>query len=228
VVNVTKTLGLIALAGVLPLQAATPPTFHKDVEPILQKNCQTCHRPGQIAPMSFLSYQETRPWAKAIKTAVLSKKMPPWFADAHYGNFANDRRLSQADIDTLTAWVDGGGKEGSSKDAPAAREFADGWAIGKPDVVLGMPQAFNVPATGTIDYTWVVIPTGFTEDKWVQGAQCRPGNPAVVHHIIAGIRPPHPPCRPPTASRWHGRETLGRTSRATCSSNAAVSVIAAT
>src|SRR5260370_3067891 len=143
-------------------------TFNRDVLPVLQKNCQECHRAGEAAPMLLMNYKEARPWAKAIKTAVLSKKMPPWFADPHYGKFANDRRLSQADIDTLTAWVDGGAKEGNPKEAPAAKEFAEGWAIGKPDVVLQVPQAVDRPASGTIDYTWHRVPTDFPEDTQVE------------------------------------------------------------
>src|SRR5256885_6851766 len=99
---------------------SSPVTFTKDVLPVLQKNCQTCHRPGQIAPMSFLTYQSTRPWARAMKAAVLSRKMPPWFADARYGHFANDRSLKQSDMDTLVKWVDGGAVEGDAKDAPPA------------------------------------------------------------------------------------------------------------
>src|SRR5215510_8284174 len=100
-------------------QANTSLTFHKDVLPVLQKNCQICHRPGQIAPMSFLTYESVRPWAKAMKAAVLSRKMPPWFADPKYGHFSNDRALKQSDIDTIAAWADGGAKEGDPKDAPA-------------------------------------------------------------------------------------------------------------
>ena len=100
-------------------------TFHKDVESILQKNCQSCHRPGQIAPMSFLSYDSVRPWAKAIKNAVASKKMPPWFADEGKHAFSNQRKLTQAEIETLSAWADGGAPEGNPKDAPAPRVFTD-------------------------------------------------------------------------------------------------------
>ena len=184
----------LAVAGLS--MAATAPsqiTFNKDVLPVLQKNCQTCHRTGEVAPMSFLNYQEARPWAKAIKTAVLNKKMPPWFADPHYGKFANDRTLSQADIDTLVAWADTGAKEGNPKDAPKAIDFVAGWQIGKPDAVIEMPNEFDVPASGTIDYQYIVIPTSFTEDKWVQAAEARPGNTQLVHHIIAFIREPGNP-----------------------------------
>src|ERR1700741_1889287 len=111
------------------------PTFYKDVLPVLQKNCQSCHRPGEAAPMPLMTYNEARPWAKAIRQAVLTKKMPPWFADPHYGKFSNDPSLSQAEIDTLTAWVDGGAKEGDPAAAPAPVQFVDGWNIGKPDMV---------------------------------------------------------------------------------------------
>jgi hypothetical protein len=166
------------------------PTFYKDVLPVLEKNCQGCHRPGEAAPMSFLTFESTRPWAKSIKEAVLSKKMPPWFADGHYGKFANDRTLAAGDITTLVSWVDGGAKAGSPKDAPAPMDFVPGWRIGKPDKVFEMPEAFNVPASGTIDYQYIILPTGFTEDRYIQFAEARPGNTALVHHIIAFIREP--------------------------------------
>ena len=143
-------------------------TFNRDVLPVLQKNCQTCHRPGEIGPMPLLTYEGTRPWAKAIKAAVLSKKMPPWFADPKYGHFMNDRSLSQAEIDTLAAWSDAGAPEGNAKDKPAPVEWVDGWNISKPDQVVEMPVELEVPAKGTVEYTYMIVPTGFTEDKWVQ------------------------------------------------------------
>lgn len=187
----------VALAGGAAAFAASLPanvTYYKDVVPVLQNRCQECHRPGEVAPMSFMSYDEVRPWAKAIKTAVLTKKMPPWFADSHYGKFANDRALSQAEIDTLVAWTDGGSKPGNAKDAPKAREFFEGWSMGKPDLVLTMPQAVDVPASGVVEYTYVVIPTNFTEDRWIQAAETRAGARSAMHHIIAFVRPP--------GSRW--------------------------
>src|SRR5437016_6156436 len=165
-------------------------TFNKDVLPILQKNCQTCHRPGEAAPMSFLTYKDTRPWAKAIKQAVLTKKMPPWFADPHFGKFTNDRTLSQSTIDTLVAWADAGAPEGDEKDAPAPLEFVDGWNIGKPDRVFEIPNDYEVPASGVIEYQYIVVPSGITEDRWVQMAEVRPGNRAVVHHVIVYTRDP--------------------------------------
>src|ERR1700719_2514870 len=119
---------VLSLCSVALAVAATTPqvTFYKDVLPVLQKNCQTCHRPGEAAPMAFLSYDEARPWAKAIKTAGLTKKMPPWYADPHYGKFSNDRSLSQADLDTLVDWADSGAKAGDAKDAPKPVEWVEG------------------------------------------------------------------------------------------------------
>jgi Copper type II ascorbate-dependent monooxygenase, C-terminal domain len=185
----------IALAVILAASAAaatnsTGVTFNKEVLPILEKRCQDCHRPGEVAPMALLTYQDARPWAKSIRQAVLTKKMPPWFADPHYGKFSNDRSLSQGEIDTIVAWVDGGAKEGNPKDAPAPRTFVQGWNIGTPDMVLEMPNAFDVPATGKVDYMYVILPTNLKEDCWIQASEGRPGNRAVMHHVIVSIREP--------------------------------------
>lgn len=187
-----KLLISLGVSGVVALAAPNSPTvtYYKDVLPVLQKNCQGCHRPGEAAPMPFLTYDQTRPWAKAIRGAVLTKKMPPWFADAHYSKFANDRSLTQKEIDTLVAWAEGGAKEGSPKDAPIPLAFTEGWAIPKPDLVIDMPVDFEVPASGTVDYQYIILPTGLTEDKWVQMAEARPGNRQLTHHIIAFIREP--------------------------------------
>ena len=179
---------LVCCFSVVASGATGSVTFSKDVAPILQKNCQGCHRPGEAAPMSLRTYQEARPWAKAMKQAVLTKKMPPWFADAQYGHFRNDRSLPQKDIDTLVSWVDAGAPEGDPKDLPQPLAFVDGWNIGQPDMVLDMPEPFQVPASGTIEYQYVVLPYKFTEDRWVQMAEVRPGNRAMVHHVIAYIR----------------------------------------
>src|SRR2546427_245695 len=166
-----------------------PVTFDKDVLPILQKNCQTCHRPGEIAPMSFLTYKDTRPWAKAIKEAVVSRQMPPWFADPNYGHFENDRTLSADTIKTLVAWADAGAVEGDAKDAPPPVKFVDGWNI-KPDMVIEMPQDVQLPATGTINYKNILVKVNFAEDRWVVAADLRPRNNQVVHHMRANVRPP--------------------------------------
>jgi len=169
-----------------------PFTFHRDVEPIMQARCQGCHRPGEAAPMSFLSYDEVRPWAKAIRQAVLQKKMPPWFAEASDNRFRNDHRLSEREISTLVAWADQGAPQGDSADAPPPREFVEGWRIGTPDVVFKLPEAFEVPATGDVEYRYIWIETGFTEDKWIKAAEIRPGNRRVVHHVNVSSRVPEP------------------------------------
>ena len=176
-------VGLAAAAG------SEKPTFDRDVLPVLQKNCQGCHRPGEVAPMSFLTYQEARPWAKAIKAAVVTKKMPPWLADPKYGHFSNDRHLSDAEIATLVNWADGGAPEGDAKDKPAPLQFTEGWNI-KPDMVISMPQPFHVPAKGILEYQYVIIPTHFDKDTWISAAEVRPGNRTVMHHVIIYVRPP--------------------------------------
>src|SRR4030095_12145030 len=131
-------ISLRAMAG----EESAPVTFYKDVLPILQKNCQTCHRPGEIAPMPFLTYKDARPWAKAIKTAVVSRQMPRGFADPNYGHFANERRLNDETIKTLAAWADGGAVEGNPKDAPAPVQWVDGWGV-EPEMILEMPKKFH-------------------------------------------------------------------------------------
>lgn len=216
-----RTLGLLALstlsaaAGTSSPRAIQQVTFSRDVLPILQNRCQVCHRPGEAGPMSFLTYKDTRPWAKAIREAVLLKKMPPWNADPRYGKFLNDWSLTQREIDTLAAWADGGAREGDPKDAPKAREFLEGWTAGKPDMVFEMPLEFAVPAAGTIDYQHFLIPTRFTEDRWVEVAQLRAGNRSVVHHAVVFVRPPQSnwlreakPGEPFVPNNWQRGKTI--------------------
>ncbi|HEY6371410.1 MAG TPA: hypothetical protein VIX37_12600 [Candidatus Sulfotelmatobacter sp.] len=166
------------------------PTFAKDIAPILQKNCQSCHRPGEAAPFSMLTYEETRPWTGAMKLAVKQKLMPPWFADPQVGHFANDRSLFQREIDTIVAWVTADAPKGHPMDMPAPVHFVEGWGIPKPNVIFQLPKEFSVPESGMVEYQYVIVPTGFTEDKWVQAVEVRPTERSVVHHIIAYIREP--------------------------------------
>jgi hypothetical protein len=168
-------------------------TFNKDVAPIFFKNCAECHRPGEAAPFSVLSYKDIRPWAKSIREKIISREMPPWHADPQVGEWANDRRLRQQEIDTITAWIDGGAMEGDTNDLPAAPQFTEGWSIGKPDAVLEMPEEFTLAASGADEYQYFDVPTNFTEDKYVQMAEARPGNRKVVHHVIAFVVPPGSP-----------------------------------
>jgi hypothetical protein len=169
------------------VKAAPALTFHKDVEPILENRCQSCHRPGEAGPMPLLTYSETRPWAKAIRAALLAGKMPPWQADPRYGKFSNDLRLAPGEKETLVAWIDGGAAEGNPADAPKPKTWIEGWRIPKPDVVFEMPQDFTVPASGAIDYQYISVATHFTEDKWIEAAEVVPGNRAAVHHAIVVI-----------------------------------------
>jgi mono/diheme cytochrome c family protein len=184
-------LALISLLSVAANKSAAPGvTFTKDIAPILFKNCAECHRPGEIGPMSLMSYQEARPWAKSIRERVVERTMPPWSADPKHGEWANDARLSQKEIDEIVAWVNGGAPKGEDKDMPPAPKFPEGWTIGKPDVVLEMPDEYSIPADGTIPYLYFTLPTNFTEDKWIQAMEIRPGNRAVVHHVIAYSQEP--------------------------------------
>lgn len=180
-------LPLIAAASAYAAQSVT---FYKDVLPILQDHCQECHRPGEIGKMPLLTYQQVRPWAAAIKESVLLKKMPPWFADPHLGKFSNDRSLNKEQMETVSAWVDQGAKPGSAKDAPAPRKFVDGWNIPTPDLVIQMPTPFSVPASGEVEYQYVVLPTNFKQDQWVRMAETRPSDRSVVHHMVVFVRDP--------------------------------------
>lgn len=178
--------------GVLVMNcaAAGEVTFHADVLPILQRRCQECHRPGEIGPMPLLTYSQARPWAKSIREAVLMKRMPPWSADSRYGKFRNDLSMTPEEIRLLAAWADTGAQEGDPSQTPPPRRFPQGWRARAPDVVFEMPQEVRVPAAGDIAYQYFVVPTGFTEDRWVEVAEVRPGNRAVVHHAIVVTRPP--------------------------------------
>ncbi len=173
---------LAVAVAALAADQSSAVTFAKDVLPILQKNCQTCHRPGQVAPMSLLSYQEARPWAKAIKAAVVARKMPPWFADQRYGHFVNDRSLQQSEIETIAKWADSGAAEGNPKDAPAAIQWPkDGWSI-QPEVVMDLPP-HEVPAKGVLEWELIALPAPFKTDTWVTSMEILPGDMSVVHHI---------------------------------------------
>ena len=183
-------LGSVFFSASLFAQAPqnTAPTYTKDVAPILQKHCQTCHRPGEAGPFSMLTFEDTKPWAPTMKLVVQQKIMPPWFADPKFGHFVNERSLSAEEIRTLVAWVNGGAQKGDPKDMPPPVKFEEGWGIPKPDVVFQLPKEFSVPDSGMMEYQYVIVPTGFTEDKWVQMMEVRPTNRAVVHHIIAYLR----------------------------------------
>ena len=183
--QVSTILGAVLLTA--PAAWAAGPTFSKDVAPILFKSCVECHRPGAMAPMSLLTYEDARPWARAMKTKVVKREMPPWGADPAIGKFANDVSLKQAEIDTIAAWVDAGAPEGNRAELPKAPHFTEGWSIGKPDLIFKMTEPISVPADGTVPYLYVTVPTNLKEDIWVRGIELRPSDRRVVHHIISDL-----------------------------------------
>jgi hypothetical protein len=182
---VAKLVVLLVTFSVL----STAQTFSRDVYPIVRARCQSCHQEGEIAPMVFTNYSDTRPWAKAIREAVLSRTMPPWYADERSKlEFHNDRSLSPAEIRKIVEWVDGGAVEGPKMDYPKPVRNESGWKLGKPDVVLRIP-GFKVPARGDIPYTFLIRSLGLSEDRWIRAAEFRIDKRAVVHHMNAFVRP---------------------------------------
>jgi hypothetical protein len=179
----------IHLSAIPQQKSPTAPdvTFSKDVAPIAFEHCVYCHRAGNIGPFSMTTYSAVRPWARSIRQAVLTRRMPPWFVEPSYEKFLHERRLSDRDVRTIVAWVDGGAKEGNRADMPALPQFADGWQIGTPDLIVTMSESYKVPATGAVPV--VSLPTDyvFPEDTWVQAIEVRPGNRSVVHQALARV-----------------------------------------
>ncbi|MDQ6662885.1 MAG: thiol-disulfide isomerase [Acidobacteriota bacterium] len=167
---------------------ARVPSFYKDVVPILQRHCQSCHRPGEIGPMPLLTYAQVRPWAVAIREAVALRKMPPWFADPHYGKFANDPSLRPDEIAVINQWADAKSPAGLERDAPPPLEWNGDWNIAKPDLVLAAPKPFVIKARATIDYQYIILSPNLPADKWVEAVEIRPGDRSVVHHAVLYVR----------------------------------------
>jgi hypothetical protein len=182
------TLAPVLLAGRSPLRADS--SFYKDVLPILQQRCQSCHRQGEIGQMPLTTYAEVRPWAKAIRESVMLRKMPPWFADPRFGQFANDPSLTPAEISTIQAWVDTGSQPGSQTDAPPPLEWTEGRALSKPTVITAMSQPFHIPAHATVSYQAFALPATFAADTWVTAVEIRPSDRSVVHHAVLYVREP--------------------------------------
>lgn len=176
------TLGLVITAGTTA-QAKETVTFTKDVAPILYQNCVSCHRPGEVAPMALRTYDEVRPWAKAIRDVVSSRKMPPWFADPNHGTWANDARLTDEQVAVILNWVDNGSPRGNPDDLPELPHFPDGWQLGEPDFVIELPE-IDVPATGPDYFPDLQVTVDIPEDRWVRAVEVRPGNRAVNHHVV--------------------------------------------
>ena len=188
---------MVALSAVIPVSAFgqyTEVTFAKDIAPILQDSCQTCHREGAIAPMSLVTYEETRPWARAIKDKVVSRTMPPWYIDKNIGvqEFKYDRSLTDSQIATIVAWVDTGASLGNPSDMPSPRVFADRdkWHIGEPDWIVPIPEPFVVPAEGANWWGDLFSDAGLTEDRWIKAVETKPSAEgfSVVHHAVTRLQ----------------------------------------
>jgi len=186
--TVASLIGLVL--GLAVPAAAETPTFAKDVAPILYRSCVGCHRPGEIGPMSLMTYAEVRPWARAIREKVQSREMPPWHAEAGHLPFRNDRSLTEREIATVVRWASEGAPQGDAADLPQLPDFAEGWQIGKPDAVFEMPVAFEIPTAGVIGYKSYNVPTNFTHDMWVVAAEVRVEDRAHVHHAVVTINEP--------------------------------------
>ena len=164
--------------------SADTPTYTEDVAPILMANCVTCHRPGQVAPMSLTTYAETRPWARAIRNEVEPRRMPPWHAEPGVREYTNDRSLSDAEIDVILRWVDAGAPKGDDKHMPPLPTFSDGWQLGEPDIVIAMNEAYQIEAEGDDEYRCFVLDPQFETDQWIDVVEVLPGNRTTDHHIV--------------------------------------------
>jgi peroxiredoxin len=188
-VPATEATGCVIDRGPSEKQATSPVTYNRDVAPILQRRCQSCHRPGEVAPFSLLTYRQAASRAATIREVIAEGRMPPWHADPRYGQFANDPRLSDSEKRTIAAWIDTGCPEGAPADLPPPATFPEGWSI-TPDRVFPIPAPFAVPAEGVVDYQYFTVDPGFTKDVWVQAAEIRPGNRSVVHHCSVFLQRP--------------------------------------
>lgn len=196
---------LLAAGGLLVWAATTPgvPTYHARVAGILQENCVTCHRDGGIGPFALTSYEAAREKAPYIRAMVASGRMPPWFADPAYGEWKNERRLSEDERRDLLAWIDAGAPEGDPDQAPPPREFVEGWQLGEaPDTVIPIPEPQQVPAEGVIDYRYVYVKTDYPEDRWIEKAELRPTANEVAHHAIVFQEAPEDENRGPWIVGW--------------------------
>jgi hypothetical protein len=205
--GIAFTIGTLSLAALL-LQASPAlsqsispsPTFYHDVQPILEKHCQNCHRPGEMA-FPLITYNQAAPRARVIAESAVSKKMPPWLADPNYGRFANDPSLTMDEIKLLSTWAKSGAHAGNPRDMKPAPHMTNGWNISAPDDVIEMPKAITLARKGDIDYTYEIVPTHFREDRWVQMAELRPTSRDHVHHGVVYIRPPD--------SKWLRKAPVG-------------------
>ena len=175
-------------------QSANPtksdPTYYRDILPILQSHCQSCHRAGGISSLPFETFEQTKVKADAIANAVVVHRMPPWFTVSRIGEFSNDPSLTGKEIAAIINWTESGAAAGDPRDAPPPRHWNAGWNIAQTDKIIQMPEAVKLPAQGQVEYTYEIVPTGFTEDRWVQSVEVHPSSPEHVHHAVVYLRPP--------------------------------------
>ena len=191
--SIAVSLSLLCFAAPPSVSLGRPQTsvtWSRDVAPVVQRHCQVCHRKGQVGPFELRTYQDARAWSEMIREVIEAGRMPPWGADPAYGRFSNDPSLSPAEKKLLLDWIDAGSPEGNPADLPPPAVFPEGWAIGRPDLVVSMPQEFRVPAAGVVEYQYFEVDPGFREDRWIRGAEIRPGNRKVVHHCNVFLEPP--------------------------------------
>jgi len=188
-VKISLVVPLLLVAAAVPM--AQVPSFNKDIAPILYQNCAICHRPGEVAPFSLLTYSDAAKRAKLISTVTEKRYMPPWKAEHGYGEFANERRLTDGQISLIRAWADAGAPEGDPRDKPPAPVFADGWLGGKPDKVLTMPTKYSLAPDGPDQFECFVLPSNVDHDVYFSGLEFRPGNRRVVHHALVFLDPNH-------------------------------------
>ncbi len=201
---------LVFSATVVPAGAEDSPTYNEDVGSILLDNCASCHRPNQVAPMPLLSYQDVRPWARAIKAKVQAREMPPWFADPRFGEFSNDPSMTDEEIATVVAWVDAGAPEGDGV-APEPPQFSDaGWSHPSglaPDFIYELPIEWHIDAEGETPNFNLYTPLPFDDVMWVSGTQVHPGNPTATHHITTRLRNIPAGMKVGTGPAWPGGPT---------------------
>jgi mono/diheme cytochrome c family protein len=182
------------------------PSYSKDIAPILQKSCQVCHRPGEAGPFSLLTYEDARSHARAIKTSVVAGKMPPWFADPHYGKFSNSMSLAASEIDTIVKWADGGAPQGNPADMPKPQTFRSEaeWYNGEPELKVTTPNDFTMYASGPDWWIDQFADVELKEDRWIKSMEIKPSNPKIVHHVVIyAIEPDAPDGTPETGVQLH-------------------------